>query len=316
MQRDLQETCSGDDARRSCTCYNSAAKSTGEFPGALEVQEQIKRIEPDQKNRTRSKEQKQIRKQNRSEEQKQIRTIEIDQENKTGSMNKINYSKELDQIIERLEKEARVGENAPTLLLQACCAPCSSACLERLREDFKVTVYYYNPNISEEPEYEKRKAEEKRLIEAYNEQVEKQNFEGMQSSAKAHKIEILDCDYDGEAYEEVVKGFEACPEGGDRCTRCFHLRLSKTAEAAKEHGFDYFSTTLTISPLKNADKLNRIGLEMSEKYDVPFLPSDFKKKNGYKRSIELSNQFELYRQNYCGCKYSKGEAFRAQNVTD
>ena len=227
-------------------------------------------------------------------------------------MNKVNYSKELDKIMDALKKEGRT----PTLLLQCCCAPCSSACLERLRECFKVTVFYYNPNISERAEYEKRKAEEKRLIAAYNRQVDEQDFTGMHSTAAANRIEILDCDYDGQAYEDAVKGFESCPEGGDRCTRCFALRLGKTAETAKKNGFDYFSTTLTISPLKNADKLNAIGQEMQERYGVAFLPSDFKKKDGYKRSIELSKEFDLYRQNYCGCKYSRGQSFHKENVTE
>ncbi len=227
-------------------------------------------------------------------------------------MNKRNYSKELDTIIARLRQEGRT----PTLLLQACCAPCSSACLERLREDFLVTVFYYNPNISEDAEYEKRKAEEKRLIAELNHQVDTQDFAGMLSTGKAHRIEILDCDHDAAAYEAAVKGFEDCPEGGDRCTICFRLRLLRTASEAKAHGFDYFSTTLTISPLKDAERLNRIGEEAAKEYGVAFLPSDFKKKDGYKRSIELSRQFQLYRQNFCGCRFSRGEAFRKRGEGD
>ena len=188
-------------------------------------------------------------------------------------MNKRNYSKELDQITEQLRAEGRT----PTLLLQCCCAPCSSACLERLREDFLVTIFYYNPNISEEAEYEKRKMEEKRLIAEYNRQVEEQDFAGMHSTDRAHRIEILDCDYDTESYYEAVRGLESCPEGGDRCTECFRLRLRKTAEMAAEKGFDYCSTTLTISPLKSAEKLNIIGEAAAREFGVPWLPSDFKK---------------------------------------
>ena len=215
---------------------------------------------------------------------------------------KTNFSRELETIIAANEK---AGGDAPTLLLQACCAPCSSHCLEYLREYFRITVFYYNPNISEYEEYEKRKAEEKRLIAAYNHQVETQDFAGMHSTARAHRIEILECPYDGEVYEEAVKGLEDCPEGGERCGVCFALRLAKTAEAAAAGGFDYFSTTLTISPLKDAQRLNAIGMEMSARYGVAWLPSDFKKKDGYKRSIELSHEFGLYRQNYCGCRFSR-----------
>lgn len=208
------------------------------------------------------------------------------------NMNKRNYSKELDQIV---EKERSKG-NVPTLLLQACCAPCSSACLERLRKDFYVTVFYYNPNIEDEVEYQKRKAEEIRLIGIFNSQND-----------NAHRIEILDCDHEASKYAEAVKGLEDCPEGGDRCTVCYALRLEKTAEAAAAHGFDYFTTTLTISPLKDADRLNTIGEAMGQKYNVAFLPSDFKKKDGYLRSIQLSKEYGLYRQNYCGCQYSRRE---------
>lgn len=224
----------------------------------------------------------------------------------------VNFSKELDKIVADLERSGRTGENAPTLLLQACCAPCSSYCLEYLREHFRVTVFYYNPNISLEAEYEKRKSEEKRLIAEYNRQVEEQNFDGMHSTPAAHPIDILECAYDGDVYEQAVKGYEDCPEGGDRCTVCFALRLGKTAEEAARRGFDYFSTTLTISPLKNAMKLNIIGEEMSRRYGIPWLPSDFKKKDGYKRSIELSHEFGLYRQNYCGCRFSQRESLQRE----
>ena len=224
-------------------------------------------------------------------------------------MNKVNYSREMDKIVSECREQGRI----PTLLLQVCCAPCSSHCLELLREDFDITVLYYNPNISEREEYEKRKAEELRLISEYNRQVEEQSFTGMHSTCKARRIQVLDCDYEGEAYEKAVHGLENCPEGGDRCTVCFALRLGKTAQLAAEGGYDYFTTTLTISPLKDAERLNRIGSGMGEKYGVSWLPSDFKKKEGYKRSIELSRQFGLYRQNYCGCKYSKAESAGGRN---
>lgn len=225
---------------------------------------------------------------------------------KQKDLNKRNYAKELDSITEGLQKEGRV----PTLLLQCCCAPCSSACLERLREDFHVTVFFYNPNISETLEYEKRKAELVRLIHAYNRQVDEGSYDGMLSTKRANRIEIRDCNYDGAVFEAAARGMENIPEGGERCTRCFALRLEKTAAEAKKQDFDYFTTTLTISPLKDADRLNKIGEAMGEKYGIPFLPSDFKKKDGYKRSIELSKRFGLYRQDYCGCRFSKAESER------
>ena len=222
------------------------------------------------------------------------------------NLNKENYAKELDQIISTFQKEDKV----PKLLLHACCAPCSSYCLEFLREYFDVTVFFYNPNITEAAEYHKRVAEEKRLIEAYNRQVEMQDFAGMHSDKNARRIEMLEGSYVPGDYTEAVRGLEACPEGGDSCTKCYALRLEETAKVAKKGNFDFFTTTLTISPLKNADKLNRIGKEMAQKYDVQFLPSDFKKKEGYKRSIELSHKFDLYRQDFCGCGYSKAERER------
>ena len=222
---------------------------------------------------------------------------------------KVNYSKELDKIIERNEAAGEV----PSVLLQACCAPCSSHCLEYLREHFAVTVFYYNPNISEYAEYERRKAEEIRLIAAYNRQVEEQDFAGMHSTPNAHRIGILDCPYDGERFEEAVEGLEDCPEGGERCGVCFALRLAKTAETAAALGFDFFSTTLTISPMKDAQRLNRIGSQVAQRYGVAWLPSDFKKKDGYLRSIELSREFDLYRQNYCGCRFSREEACRRED---
>lgn len=210
--------------------------------------------------------------------------------NNTG---KINYQRELEKKLDELAAADRLGER---LLLHSCCAPCSSYCMEYLRKYFRITVFYYNPNISMEPEYIKRVEEQKRLIEAYNRQG--CGYEG-------YKIEILEGDYEPDKFFDIARGLENCPEGGSRCFLCYELRLKKTADAAREGGFPFFATTLTISPLKNAQKLNEIGKALEQEYNVEWLPSDFKKKNGYKRSIELSNEYGLYRQNYCGCIYSK-----------
>ena len=215
-----------------------------------------------------------------------------------------NYSKVLEKEIQKLDESG----TRPRLLLHSCCAPCSSYVMEYLREHFCITVFYYNPNITASEEYGYRLEEEKRLIEAYNRQVETQDFTGMNSTPKAGKIEILEAPYDPENYLAAVKGYENCPEGGERCGICFEMRLRKTAEAALAGGYDFFTTTLTISPLKNAGMLNEIGERVGEQYGVKFLPSDFKKKNGYKRSIELSKCFDLYRQNFCGCAFSKRDA--------
>ncbi len=215
--------------------------------------------------------------------------------------NKINYSKELEKKIENFQKEGRI----PSLFLHACCAPCSSYCLEYLRQYFDITVFYYNPNIMQEPEYRKRVEEEKRLIAEYNRQVESGNFEGMKSDIGARKINILEGDYVVSDFLKAVKGLESCPEGGDRCTKCFELRLSESAKIAAENKFDFFTTTLTISPLKDAERLNRIGIAAGKEYGIEWLPSDFKKKEGYKRSIELSHKFGLYRQDFCGCEFSR-----------
>ena len=201
-------------------------------------------------------------------------------------MNKINYQKELDKIILELQRENTV----PKLLVHSCCAPCSSYVLEYLSEYFDITVLYYNPNISPKEEYEHRKAEQIRLI---NQKKWK------------NPVKFMDCDYDNDLFESAVKGLEGEVEGGARCKICFSLRLSKTAQLAKENNFDYFVTTLSISPLKNAALLNEIGENLSKKYDIKYLPSDFKKREGYKRSIELSREFDLYRQDFCGCVYSK-----------
>ena len=213
----------------------------------------------------------------------------------------MNYQNQLEEVIKQ-EKN-----NRKKLLIHSCCAPCSSYVLEYLREYFDITVFFYNPNISNAVEYEKRLQEEKRLIEAYNKQVESGNFENMNSTENASIIKILDIGYEPSEFFEAVKGYEQCKEGGERCYKCFELRLGKSARIAKEGGFDYFTTTLTISPLKNADWLNEIGRLEGEKEGVLFLPSDFKKKDGYKRSIQLSKDFELYRQDFCGCGFSKAE---------
>ncbi len=206
-------------------------------------------------------------------------------------MNQINYQKELDKIIEGL---SGAGEkSAPELFLHSCCAPCSSYVLEYLRGIFRITVFYYNPNISESGEYRKREAEQKRLIEAYNRE------------GKGHPISVVEGDYNPMHFYQTVRGLENCPEGGERCFRCYELRLRETAKRAAEGGFAYFCTTLTISPLKNARKLNEIGQALGEEYGVAWLFSDFKKREGYKRSIELSRLHGLYRQDYCGCVYSR-----------
>lgn len=208
-------------------------------------------------------------------------------------MNKINYSKKTESIIENNKREHIL----PSLLIHACCAPCSSACLEYLNKYFNITVFYYNPNISPASEFEKRLSEEKRLL-------AEMPFE--------NSVSIIDGEYDYNEFLEMSKGLEDVPEGGERCFKCYRLRLEKTAQLAKEKGFDYFCTTLSISPLKNSQKINEIGYEIEEKYGVKWLPSDFKKKEGYKRSIELSAEYNLYRQNFCGCEFSKKEAQRRE----
>lgn len=211
-------------------------------------------------------------------------------------MNKVNYQKELDKIIENNKRE----DILPSLLLHSCCAPCSSYTIEYLANYFSITVFYYNPNISPADEYEKRKAEQIRLI---------------NSLPVNNKVSFLDCDYNSSEFFEIAKGYEDCREGGERCFRCYELRLNETAKMASENHFDYFCTTLSISPLKNAQKINEIGFVSAEKYDVNWLPSDFKKKEGYKRSIELSRKYNLYRQNFCGCIYSKREVDNEYTVS-
>lgn len=209
-------------------------------------------------------------------------------------MNQINYQKELEKQLEKVKSQAAEGE-APALFLHSCCAPCSSYVLEYLRRYFCITVFYYNPNISFMEEYRKRAAEQKRLIEAYNREK------------KGYPIEITEGAYESERFLETVRGLEKCPEGGERCFRCYELRLRETAKRAAEGRFDFFCTTLSISPLKNAGKINEIGQALALEYGVSWLPSDFKKKDGYKRSLELSAEYGLYRQNYCGCAFSVRE---------
>lgn len=197
-----------------------------------------------------------------------------------------NYDKLLSELIDKYSQEGKV----PRVLLHSCCAPCSSYVIEYLSRYFYLTILYYNPNISPIDEYEKRKQEQIRLI---------------HEMPVGYHVDMVDCDYDNDLYENAIHGLELEPERGNRCTVCFRLRLEKTAQLAKKNHYDYFGTTLTVSPYKNAKLINEIGLELQSKYDILFLIADFKKQNGYKRSIELSKEYHLYRQNYCGCKYSK-----------
>lgn len=199
-----------------------------------------------------------------------------------------NYQKELDNLINSLKEEG----NIPSLLLHSCCAPCSSYVLEYLSQFFKITIFYYNPNISDEEEYYRRVEEQQKL---------------MKQMPLKNPVDFILGSYQPELFYQIAKGLEQVPEGGERCFRCYELRLEETAKLAKERGYDYFTTTLSISPLKNAGKLNELGEKLSQHYNIPYLYSDFKKKNGYKRSIELSREFDLYRQDYCGCIYSKVE---------
>ena len=211
-----------------------------------------------------------------------------------------NYQKELDKIIEELGAAAGC---APTLFLHSCCAPCSSYVLEYLRQYFRITVFYYNPNITEDAEYRKRVTEQKRLIAAYNNKL----TESVENKQGGYLIQVIEGDYEPQRFYEIAKGLEQCPEGGERCFACYELRLRETAKRAQAGNFDYFTTTLSISPLKNAAKLNEIGERLAQEYDTLWLPSDFKKRDGYKRSIELSREYDLYRQDYCGCVYSRRE---------
>ena len=229
-----------------------------------------------------------------------------------------NYSKELEKILKNPENRGK------RLFLHSCCAPCSSYVLEYLRAFFRITVFYYNPNITEDEEYFKRVEEQKRLIFRMNESLTEldnvcggdhntadiqdvKHDSGTEPEINAYPIDVVEGAYEKTLFFDSVKGLEHCPEGGERCFICYEMRLRETAKRAKETGADYFTTTLTISPLKNATKLNEIGEQLSVEYGIDFLPSDFKKKGGYQRSIELSKEYDLYRQDYCGCIYSKVE---------
>ena len=212
-------------------------------------------------------------------------------EKKVTELNKRNYQTELDKLIDNIKKEEKV----PRLFLHSCCAPCSSYCLEYLSNYFKITVFYYNPNIYPEEEYEKRVKEQQRFIERL---------------LAKYPISFVEGAYEKERFYEMARGLEDCPEGGERCFHCYELRLRESAELAKNMQMDYFTTTLSISPLKNAEKLNEIGDALAAEYGVAYLNSDFKKKNGYKRSVELSEQYGMYRQYYCGCVFSKNQRDR------
>lgn len=203
-------------------------------------------------------------------------------------MQKRNYQKELDKLIADISATGTV----PKLLIHSCCAPCSSYVLEYLSNYFEITVLYYNPNIYPEDEYFKREAEQELFI---------------NKLPTKNKVTFMNAEFEPKQFYDAVKGLEQCAEGGERCRVCFRLRLERAARVAKEGGFDFFTTTLSISPLKKSDVLNEIGEQLADEYGVRHLPSDFKKKNGYKRSVELSKEYEIYRQDYCGCVFSKRE---------
>ena len=211
-------------------------------------------------------------------------------------MNQRNYQKELDQIIAGLEEQGKV----PRLLLHSCCAPCSSYVLEYLSRYFEITVYFYNPNIDQPMEYKRRVKEQERLI---------------ASMDFIHPVTLETGAYEPEEFHRIVRGLEKEPEGGARCFKCYELRLQEAAKVAQAGRFDYFTTTLSISPLKNAEKLNEIGEKLAKEYRVAYLPSDFKKKNGFKRSVELSEKYGLYRQDYCGCNYSQKETQELSEIS-
>lgn len=203
----------------------------------------------------------------------------------------MNYHKICKEILTNLNY-------TPKILLHSCCAPCSSQVITLLTEYFDITILYYNPNIYPKDEYIKRKEEQIKLIN----EIENKN-----------KIDIIDCDYENNIYENTIKGLENEPEGGKRCQQCFILRLEKTAQIAKKLNYNYFSTTLTVSPHKNSTIINNIGYELEKKYNIKWLPSDYKKEEGYKKSIELSKKYNLYRQDYCGCKYSVRKETQEKN---
>ena len=201
------------------------------------------------------------------------------------NVQKVNYQKELDSLLKQLESEQR----DPSLLIHSCCAPCSSYVLEYLSQYFEITLFYYNPNIYPESEYTKRILEQQKLI---------------QDMKFRHPVSFVAGKYEKERFHAMAEGMENLKEGGARCMKCYELRLSEAARQAAAGGFDFFTTTLSISPMKNAQKLNEIGIRVGKEYGVEYLVSDFKKKNGYKRSIALSKEYGLYRQDYCGCEFS------------
>ncbi len=200
----------------------------------------------------------------------------------------MNYNLECEKILEKIDLNDK-----PSLLLHACCAPCSSAVLEKISKYFDITILFYNPNITDYKEYLKRRDELEKFIKLRN-----------------YNIKLLECNYDSEKFLELSKGLEKLKEGDIRCYKCYYLRLEETARMAKLYKFDYFTTTLSISPYKNSKWLNEIGEKLAKKYNINYLYADFKKKNGYKRSIELSQIYKLYRQDYCGCIYSKIERIK------
>ena len=204
-------------------------------------------------------------------------------------MNKRNYQREMDILLEKLKLEGKT----PTILLHSCCAPCSSYCLEYLTEYFNIAVFFYNPNISSKEEYSLRLSEQKRLIE---------------EMPKKNSVTLIEGEYRPSDFYEIARGLEDAPERGERCQKCYYLRLKAAAMKAKEIKADYFATTLTLSPLKDSYTINSIGERLSGSMDVPYLSSDFKKREGYKRSVELSKEFRLYRQSFCGCVYSKKDS--------
>lgn len=203
-----------------------------------------------------------------------------------------NFQKELDKIIAGIEVELSKGGRKPKLLLHSCCAPCSSYCLLYLAKYFEIIDFYYNPNISPKEEHDKRSDELERLIDAFKDEY-------------GYEIRFVEGKYEPEKFYEMASGLEDVPEGGERCFKCYRLRMEEAAKLAKAEGADFFTTTLSISPLKNARKINEIGENLETIYGVKHLPSDFKKREGYKQSVELSQKYELYRQNYCGCVYSQ-----------
>lgn len=215
-------------------------------------------------------------------------------------MNRQNYQRILEQTLMKIETGTEAEGYVPTLLLHSCCAPCSSYVLEYLSQYFRITVFYYNPNIYPQQEYAMRVREQQEFIRRF--------------PAK-YPVSFVEGAYDTQRFYAMAKGLEDVPEGGERCFRCYELRLREAGELAKESGFDYFTTTLSISPLKNADKLNEIGKRVGEALGVAYLQSDFKKKNGYKRSTELSKAYGMYRQDYCGCIYSYRERHRQETAS-